>query len=93
MTRYVSSDAWLFLPLSYLAYTASLETAMSERRDVIVEARFNRADQVWRFVRLRMDKPRANHLEVVQALMMNTAEPISRDMVGHCVHMTVPRCG
>lgn len=67
--------------VSPLADTRSLETAVSRMQDVIVEARFNQTEQVWRFVRLRTDKPRPNHFEVVQAIMQNISQPITLSMV------------
>jgi hypothetical protein len=84
-----TSDIQVFSPVLHLAVTASLEFAVSEIRDVIVEARFDQAHQIWRLVRLRMDKPRPNHLEVVQTIMQNVVDPISLRMVGNSAHTGV----
>ena len=44
--------------------------------DRIIEARWDFEQQAWRFMRVRSDKPDANHISVVDNIIKTIIEPV-----------------
>ena len=52
-----------------------------ELEGAVIEAAFLPSQRVWKYDRLRVDKPHANHRSVVDGIVKNLDSPVSCELV------------